>query len=552
MSKTGDRAERTVSSMQWAAWADALGWISELTTAENLRRRTKGRPLTKPYPWQRQVGGRMGVRVDLPAGCYSDDTQLRLATARSVSSRGFDVEAFARVELPVWQSYALGGGRATKAAAAGMSKSNANWATNFYKDWENSGGNGAAMRIQPHVYAAADLRSFAHLDDVIKNAVVTHGHPNALVGAVLHATALTMALAEQIAPGPDRWPELLATTRHAFRAFERCQELASYWRPQWETVVSDNLERAWTDTVLQAERMFNAAREVFDVLRVATDESASTHGYELLVKTLDLDNPQTRGSGLPTAVTAIVLAAALPDHPAKAATLAASRLNTDTDTIATMAAAIVAAIRPHELVSDVLDADYIAGEARRLTHIARREPTSDFPYPDLLRWVPPKSGLDSVGIVNENLVLAGLGWLEPISAAYNTQSANWQWMGVSNGATVLVKYRPEPLALHPNNWPALRPTDDACLSIQMVSDAPPDSSPPAQLDKTLPGPDVKTDTLTNEEISKMLAWLERQGHSEYAIGYALRRVIEIGTRTQVLEFANELAQRLKENGSQHH
>lgn len=57
--------------------------------------------------------------VDLPAGCYSDDTQLRLATSGSIlGDAHFDVETFAKVELTIWPSYALGGGRGTKAAAA--------------------------------------------------------------------------------------------------------------------------------------------------------------------------------------------------------------------------------------------------------------------------------------------------------------------------------------------------------------------------------------------------------------------------------------------------
>ncbi|KEP74534.1 hypothetical protein HR12_08320, partial [Microbacterium sp. SUBG005] len=138
--------------MLWAAWADALGFISELTTAENLRRRTQGRDLVRPMPWSRIVGGRMGVRVGLPEGCYSDDTQLRLSTSRAISNHGFDVEAFARVELPVWPSYALGGGRASKAAAAAMTKQQANWANNFFDGWKTP------AETAQHAYPTARVR----------------------------------------------------------------------------------------------------------------------------------------------------------------------------------------------------------------------------------------------------------------------------------------------------------------------------------------------------------------------------------------------------------
>ena len=102
------RETRVSRSALWAAYGDALGWISELTDAAGLTRRTQGAPLDKPIAWKRRIGGRSGVTVALPRGCYSDDTQLRLATGRAIRSDGFDVEAFAKVELPLWLSYGLG------------------------------------------------------------------------------------------------------------------------------------------------------------------------------------------------------------------------------------------------------------------------------------------------------------------------------------------------------------------------------------------------------------------------------------------------------------
>ena len=141
-------------SALWAAYGDALGWISELTDEKGLKRRTSGASLEKPLKWIRRVGGPAGVNVSLPVGCYSDDSQLRLATCRAIRADGFDVEAFAKVELPVWLSYALGGGKSTSAAASNLVRPRAQWFANTFKDWTKSGGNGAAMRIQPHVWSA--------------------------------------------------------------------------------------------------------------------------------------------------------------------------------------------------------------------------------------------------------------------------------------------------------------------------------------------------------------------------------------------------------------
>ena len=109
-------AEQTVRSALWAAYADALGFITELTDRSGLRRRAKVDRVTEATAWTRLVGGRFGALAKLPPGCYSDDTQLRLATSRAINGDGhFDVEAFAKVELPVCFSDSLGAGAGTKA-----------------------------------------------------------------------------------------------------------------------------------------------------------------------------------------------------------------------------------------------------------------------------------------------------------------------------------------------------------------------------------------------------------------------------------------------------
>ena len=114
-----NKQEAIKKSALWAAYGDALGFITELTDEKGLKWRTGTSRIIKTIPWKRKIGGQFGVIVDLPAGCYSDDTQLRLSTCRAIRGDGkFDVEAFAKVELPVWLSYALGAGRGTKTAAA--------------------------------------------------------------------------------------------------------------------------------------------------------------------------------------------------------------------------------------------------------------------------------------------------------------------------------------------------------------------------------------------------------------------------------------------------
>ena len=57
-----DRAEQTRNSVLWAAYGDALGFISELVNEKGLLRRTQGAELDGLMAWRRRVGGRGGVR----------------------------------------------------------------------------------------------------------------------------------------------------------------------------------------------------------------------------------------------------------------------------------------------------------------------------------------------------------------------------------------------------------------------------------------------------------------------------------------------------------
>lgn len=465
-----DRLERATSSMLWAAWADALGFISELTDHPGLARRIGTRPLHDPVAWTRRVGGKFGVPAKLPAGTYSDDTQLRLATARAISGHGFDVEAFARIELTVWPSYALGGGHASRAAAASMTKSQRSWYANFFNGWHNTGGNGAAMRIAPHVWAAHDLNGDAFLSDVLANSVVTHGHPRALVGAVVHACTLAFALQEGTTPTPAQWPDLLERTRKAVALFGVRDELASVWRPTWETTAKTDLTTAWESTIAECEtalRNISAATHALAESGGDINTDITTGAYRDLATTLGLFTDETRGSATGTVLATLALSAAFPEDPAAASRLAARTVGTDTDTIATMAASVIAAAHTgtgHPPV--VLDSNYLTAEAHRLTQIALDRPTGVFSYPDLLFWVPPQSQLDCVGEVDGVPALAGLSPLGPVGEPIASQNAVWQWAQTDYGASVLVKQRRELRPLPAHNHPVRhdlvgRPSADA-------------------------------------------------------------------------------------------
>jgi ADP-ribosylglycohydrolase len=543
--------------MLWAAWADALGFISELTDQAGLSRRLDGRKLATPVAWTRRVGGRSGVEVALYPGCYSDDTQLRLATARAVSGNGFDVEAFAHVELPVWPAYALGGGVASKDAAVNLARPGVPWYGNFHDRWFEAGGNGAAMRIQPHVWAAPHPGAVGpHLTDVIVDAVTTHGHPRAIVGAVVHALALGAALEHGQVPSPVDWPALLDGAEQAVKLVDENQHLASFWRPSWEKRANASFAEAWRATVGECRDLLEPAARMVEAAQGGDGQLRGA--YEALVLAFGLADKATRGSGTATVIAALALSAALPHRLHDAALLAARAVGTDTDTIATMAAATAAAAAPVPLPSPVLDEPYLLEQAHRLTAIAEGERTETFSYPDLLDWQAPRSQIDAVGVIDGRVALSGLGWLEaiPEAAPVEGKGASWQWMTADFGATFLVKIRPRPRALPEGNRPARRgltatASRPAAETGQAVTDAAPTDLAANTLNEIIKaraeasparGPEP---VVTDLVVDDLLRWVAAGGYTDRRIGYALRRIAQIGTIEQAIAFTTNLREQVR-------
>jgi ADP-ribosylglycohydrolase len=551
MQKQEPRQRRVIASMLWAAWADSAGFISELTDENGLNRRLNGRPLAGPVEWVRRVGGKFGVDVTLPAGCYSDDTQLRLATARAISGHGFDVEAFARVELPVWPAYALGGGRASKAAAANLAKPNTPWFGNFYDKWYDAGGNGVAMRIQPHVWSAKDPAGIGpHLLDVIVNGVTTHGHPRALVGAVLHAVALGVTIDSGVVPKLTDLREILKVVDEAGGLIDGHHQLASLWRPSWEKATGRPFAEAWRVTVNECHELLTNVQHVTD----STNDPEAM--YERLVAALKLTDRARRGSGTTTAIAALALAAALPSDPTAVSLLASRALHTDTDTIATMAAALVGVSDDAASPTPLLDAAHLRSEAVRLATISANGSTQTFSYPDLLHWSPPRSQLEAVGVAADRVALGGLGWIEPIQGFDPVEGRDgvWQWVASDFGASFLVKRRQQLRQLPEGNWPVRRSQiiDPSSASQQRSREY--DSAtrshgrdPRRQPADQLPR---RTGSRMHDEqipinIDQIIDWVAKQRFQDEALGYAVRRIAEQGTSEQLVAFMAVIRERIR-------
>lgn len=437
---------QVVNSARWAAYGDAFGFITELTDEAGLFHRTGCSYIERLVPWRRTVGGRFGASVTLPFGCYSDDTQLRLATSRAIRGDGaFDVEAFAKIELPVWLSYSLGAGKGSKLAASNLIKKDVNWFSNFYKrkggDYFQAGGNGAAMRIQPHVWMnLSSLDCKATVKDVVRNSIVTHGHVNGILGAVFHSLVLRDAFVYKSVPGPENWKKTIRGMRGVPDLLKEDSELSSFWLPVWEGEVG----RSFKESVHAAcDELVDLFSLVEDVIGYESLEDAQWY-YDILNIFGGLD-AKTRGSGIGTASVAAVLSWCFKDKSIGIAIeKAANVLGSDTDSIATMAGAILGGVKNEEPPQSTMDDRYIIYEARRLANIGSGNLEDSFTYPDLAGWLPPRTQLDALGEMNDSLYISGLGAVEPIGNAVQGRSKGgelWQWYKLYFGQKILVKRR---------------------------------------------------------------------------------------------------------------
>ncbi|KIF52741.1 ADP-ribosylglycohydrolase family protein [Vibrio owensii] len=498
------RHQATLRSALWAAYGDALGFMTELAKdKQGVKHRTGREKVTELLPWRRMIGGIYGASVELCSGCYSDDTQLRLSTSRAINKYGFfDVEAFAKFELTVWQSYALGAGRGTKAATQSLTQKNRNWFNNFYaiknSDYTNGGGNGAAMRIQPHVWAAQTLSNAeSFLIDVVKNSITTHGHPRGIAGAVFHAAALASLLngnsvtydqLKQIAVSCQDIPKLILSDDY----------LSSMWLPEWEEKSAVDIQTAFK--IVSDELLV-------DLSIVEPWVNSDALAYDSLITSLQLDKPDLRGSGTKTALIASLLTLKLPNiHIQDILVEIVNNIDTDTDTIATMFGALGGVITSDLPSEEVQDQAYIQQDAERLYWLSQGKEFEGFVYPNLTQWSPERSAISNTTLENNIYNLNGFGQIVPKGKPFNgrQKSFSYQWFDVVlSGFQVLLKIkRQDALDYDSDNNSIPSQSDSQSESVEnaVLTRAPRQESLQFDFPQDNARNDISIDSLTKEAI----------------------------------------------------
>lgn len=359
------KLDRYLGAIVGAAAGDALGWPNEYNS-KNLRRENPKKKLMF-QKWIRRNGYSVwGHEEEINPGEYSDDTQLIIATARSLQYGENWDKYFTKIELPAWISYERGGGGATKRAANAWKAGYSPW-TGKNVDvvgYFNAGGNGVAMRILPHVFGK-EQKPEGIMHQVVLNGIFTHGHPRALVGATLYADALICLVKTTKTLGYGELVDILLERKNIWGKLPNLQKLDD-WLSLADNAHKGSYMEIWNTVVGEAVELLQMANE-------GLGKGALDIGSGVLER-LGCFDRKVNGAGTVTAVAAIYLASKYASNPQQAMTEAAYLKNADTDTLASMLGGLLGMLHGSEFISmswmDVQDYGYL----KKLIHL---EPKSD-------------------------------------------------------------------------------------------------------------------------------------------------------------------------------
>ncbi len=363
-------------SIKLSAIGDALGWMTELEkSTQSLNEKFGTERIDSFHTWTKQVGGRFYGFIDtIKAGSYSDDTQLLLAVARSIKADGsLDHNYFAKIELANWLDYARGGGRTVKTAADKIQRKSAKWFNNFYNfkvngqiyDYKESGANGAAMRVLP--IALANLGNIERIkEEIFCNSIITHGHPRAILGAMLYGYAVNQIIVYRAED--FNWETYLTQIGLDFpKKFELSffnKTEIKKWLKEWDKSINKPFHSVYDETIIETQ---NHLRFVYQSIK-------QNLSVQETLKKLGCFDPNTKGSGTATVIAGIYLATKFHDQPLKAVVEAVNALGSDTDSIAAFTGGLVGALHGHNIIPDkwksVQDIEYLDKIAETLLAVS--------------------------------------------------------------------------------------------------------------------------------------------------------------------------------------
>ena len=339
-----------------AAVGDALGWPQEQNSniiGGNYNRHIDA---TQEFrSWARYCGGRYRTYIDpVSEGSYSDDTQLILATGRSLQSKDW-FTALTHRELPLLLLYSRGAGGATLRACQTWAMGIEPWLSDRRKKaYFQAGGNGVAMRIAPHVIMHVARPPEELVSRVVQDGVATHGHPRALVGAAAYAVALHALINTD---STLEFGELPARVK-ADKSWQSPEALLTNVPSTWKNAAFEQNPNFMSDWIDATNEMVKLISQVENFVQNGTrgDDLGTLRRFGVFDKTRN-------GAGTITASAAIYLASRNAPRPMSGLLRSAFAENADTDTLASMTGALLGALHGPdwlaELHNQVQDSKYI-------------------------------------------------------------------------------------------------------------------------------------------------------------------------------------------------
>lgn len=334
---TCTKKEKYIGALISSAIGDALGWPNE----QNSRNISLKVDNIKTFvSWNRKCGGRYWPYVEkIAEGEYSDDTQLIIGTLRSLLRGNQWSNFFRRVELPAWLSYERGGGGATKRAAKKWKMDSSPWdeknnSQNEIKSYFNAGGNGVAMRILPHVFCNENNYEKV-MSQVVLNGMYTHGHPRALIGAMLYACAINKILEQEGTLAYGELVDYLIDKRVIWSKLPDVNNM-NLWKLEAKKYSGYDYDAEWDKCI----------EETIELLYIC-QKSLNQGILDISSNTLELlgcFDSRINGAGNRSAVISIYLFSKYADNPYMAICEAANLKSADTDTLASMVGGIVGSL----------------------------------------------------------------------------------------------------------------------------------------------------------------------------------------------------------------
>ena len=317
------KLEKCTGAMLASAIGDALGWPNEFRANNTVKN-------SKRYDyfveWTRRCCGVNWHYEKIFPGEYSDDTQMILAVARSIIAGNWE-NVFANKELPYWLEYQRGGGRALLKAANSCKKGKALWQSANPNEYFNAGGNGAVMRILPHVIVASKKNySGNFLLEVIKDSIITHGHPRAILGATCYAYTLDFLLKKDSVLEYGELVTAVIEGQNNWGAFPDKEMFAS-----WVDVA---MHTAQFDYMTEWNNVFADMVKQLDYIKCSLEKGLMIDDNEVLGRLGCFG--KANGAGDVAVLAAIYLASRYANNPILGIRTPACLAGMDTDTIASI------------------------------------------------------------------------------------------------------------------------------------------------------------------------------------------------------------------------